>query len=148
MDRFECPSVEIWNARETWIQEEIEKAETGCYMVSDHSTALFMDMRLAYCAGAWLSVIVMSVSVIDAHLRETEADNNEIGTAKLFNEFYFGESEEINWLRQLRNKYVHHNLEKPILGMNAFFNDYEEMEKNATKAMLICIKAFFQTPGV
>jgi hypothetical protein len=41
--------------------------------------------------GAWLSVIILSVSMDDAHLRETEAMDKNIGTAKLLKDFYYGE---------------------------------------------------------
>ena len=55
--------------------------------------------------------------MIDAHLRETEAKYNKIGTAKLLNEYYGG-SEDINWLRKLRNSYVHVDIDIPALEMN------------------------------
>lgn len=45
----------------------------GCYLVGDHATVLFMDSQACYCIGAWLSVIILLVSAIDAHLRETES---------------------------------------------------------------------------
>jgi len=104
-----------------------------------------MDMQIAYCSGAWISVVIMSVSVIDAHLRETEAMDSRIGTAKLLTEYY--EGEDIDWLRQLRNKYVHHNLDNPILEMNDWFDKQDELEFNATKAIRMTIKALFQNPG-
>lgn len=146
MDLFEYPNREIWQKRRNWLDNELEKAEIGfSYLVSDHSTALFMDMQIAYCSGAWLSVVIMSVSVIDAHLRETEAMDGKIGTAKLLTDYYEGEN--IDWLRQLRNRYVHHNLDKPILEMNDWFINQEQLELNATKAIEMTIKALFQNPG-
>lgn len=107
-------------------------------VVSDHATALFMDMQVAFCAGAWISVITMSISVIDSHLRETEANDNSIGTAILLQEFY--EGEEIDWLKTLRNSYVHYNIKKPFLEMSAWF-DQTHLETEADKAMKITISA-------
>jgi|GEM_PF-1975915 len=145
-DLFEQSSSELWEQRRNWIDKELEEAEIGfSYLVSDHATALFMDMQIAFCAGAWLSVIVMAVSVIDAHLRETASNDNNIGTAKLLNEYYEGEN--INWLRKLRNTYVHLNMEKPTLEMNAWFNNQKELEADAVIAMQMTIKALFQNPG-
>lgn len=147
MDLFDYPDKEIWIKRRQWLDNELEEAETGLvYAVSDHSTALFMDMQIAYCSGAWISVVIMSVSVIDSHLRETEAMDTSIGTAKLLKEYY--EGEEIDWLRQLRNKYVHHNLDKPFFEMNDWFDNQEQLEKDATKAMKMTISALFQNPGI
>jgi hypothetical protein len=146
MDLFDYPNREIWQKRRNWLDTELELAETGfSYLVSDHSTTLFMDMQIAYCSGAWLSVVIMSVSVIDAHLRETEAMDSKIGTAKLLTDYY--EGDDIDWLRQLRNKYVHHNIDKPILEMNDWFNNQDQLELNATKSIKMTIKALFQNPG-
>lgn len=146
MDLFDYPKRKTWQERREWIDKELEKAETGLsYLLSDHSTALFMDMQIAYCSGAWISVVIMSVSVIDAHLRETEAMNTSIGTAKLLKELYEGEG--IDWLRQLRNKYVHVNVDKPILEMNDWFDNQEQLEKDASIAMKMTISALFQNPG-
>lgn len=146
MDLFDYPNIETWKKRREWIDNELEKTETGLsYLVSDHSTALFMDMQIAFCSGAWISVVIMSVSVIDAHLRETEAMDTSIGTAKLLKDYY--EGAEIDWLRQLRNRYVHHNLDRPILEMNDWFENQEQLESNATKAMKMTISALFQNPG-
>jgi hypothetical protein len=104
MELLEFPIQQRWEKRNKWIEQEI-----GSHMVSDHATALFMELQACYCIGAWLSDVILSVSVIDAHLRETEASDINIGTAKLFDEFYFG-PEDISWLRKLRNKYVHLDL--------------------------------------
>lgn len=147
MDLFDYPNKEIWTKRRQWLDNELEKAETGLvYDVSYHSIVLFMDMQIAFCSGAWISVVIMSVSVIDSHLRENEAMDTSIGTAKLLKEYY--EGEEIDWLRQLRNKYVHHNLDKPFIEMNDWFDNQEQLEENATKAMKMTISALFQNPGI
>lgn len=142
---FEIPSEETWIKREEWIDQTIQELEVGSYLVSEHSTALFFDMRRAYCAGAWISVVVLAISVIDSHFRETELSDNNISTAKLLKECYQGE--EIEWLRKLRNKYVHINLNEPFLEMDTWFKNFEQLEEDATKAMMITLKAFFLNPG-
>ncbi len=147
MELFEFPKKSIWNERKDWIENEIEENMTGgSYLVSEQATALFSDLQACYCIGAWISVIILSVSIIDSHLRETETSNQNIGTAKLLNEYYFGK-EDINWLRKLRNSYVHININNPALEMNDQYSKREEIEKNATKAVKIIIEAFFQSPG-
>jgi hypothetical protein len=142
---FEITSSETWKEREEWIDKTIQDLEVGSYMVSEHSTALFFDMRRAYCAGAWISVVVMAISVIDSHFRETESGDNNIGTAKLLNEYYGGP--EIEWLRKLRNRYVHLNLDTPFLEMDTWFKNFDQLEADAKQAMNITIKAFFLNPG-
>lgn len=147
MGEFDCPSVEVWQKRQDWIAHELETAETGLvYLCSDHAIALFMDMQLAFCVGAWLSVIIISISVIDSHLRQTEAMDERVGTAKLLDEYYVGD--DITWLRQLRNRYVHVNPEHQSLEMNYWFDNKVQMEEHATKAMKMTIRALFQNPGI
>jgi hypothetical protein len=145
---FEPPSKQIWEQRSLWIEHEIEKAETGLsYLASDHSVALFYDMQRAYCAGAWISVVVMAVSSIDSHFRETESGDNRIGTAKLLNEFYEGEGDEIDWLRKLRNKYVHLNLEEPFLEINTGLVTKSNLKPMQQKQLKLPSKHFIKTPG-
>lgn len=142
-----CPDPALWNKRMFWLEEQLSAAETGfVYVLSEHATTLFMDMELAYCAGAWVSVIVMSIAVIDAHLRETEAGDNKIGTAKLLTNFYAGE--DIDWLRQLRNRYVHHNIDNPTKETDDWYSNQEILEKHATQAMQMTIAALYQNPGI
>ncbi len=146
MELLEFPDRKIWQQRNEWIENEIEESMTGgSYLVSDHATALFLDLQACYCIGAWLSVIILSVSVLDAHFRETEALDAKINTAKLLNEFYDGE--DVNWLRKLRNKYVHVDIDNPALEMNVQFDRREILEQDAIKAIKMVIKAFFQNPG-
>lgn len=139
------PSTEVWQKRRHWIDKELEDAEVGVHDCCDHAIALFFDMCISYCAGAWISVIVTSISVIDAHLRGVEAMDDKIGTAKLLDEYYTGDN--INWLRKLRNSYVHFDTNKEILGLNAHFDNQQLMEEDATVAMKMTIKALFQNPG-
>ena len=149
MELFEYPNKSIWQKRSQWIEKEIEDNIKGSYMISEQAVALFADLQACYCVGAWLSVIILSISIIDSHLRETEAFDGKIGTAKLLNDFYEGE-DDINWLRKLRNKYVHLNLNQPAFEMNDHYNKDKrnEMENDAKRAIKMIIQSFFQSPGI
>lgn len=136
------PSYEIWNQRRIWINAELENANNYEVDCSDHSVTLFFDMAISFCAGAWTSVIVMSVSVIDAHLRECYAIDNKLATAKLLTKYYKGQN--IDWLRKLRNSYVHCDPDNTVFEMNAHFENAEKMEADARKAMQMTISALFQ----
>jgi len=146
MELLDFPNKEIWEKRNKWVEVEIENSIVGSYLMSDHAAALFLDLQACYCIGAWLSVVILSVSVIDAHLRETEALDDKIGTAMLLDKYYYGE-EDINWLRRLRNKYVHVNIDNPALEMDMQYDNRTELEADATKAIKMVINAFFQSPG-
>lgn len=145
-DILEPTPVELWHQRDEWIRNEIDIVDRGGAYTSDHSTALFFDMQRAYCAGAWISVVIMAIAVMDSYFRETESGDNNIITAKLLSDFYNGE--DIDWLPRLRNRYVHLNLEKSFLEMNVWFNNQPQLEADATKAMKMTIGALFQNWGV
>lgn len=143
IDLFDYPDRKTWETRRKWLDTEIDKAHIGLsYVTGSHSTNLFMDMQIAFCSGAWISVIVLAISVVDSHFRETEALDPDIGTAKLLSDHYRGA--EINWLRRLRNKYVHLDVNNPILEVNDWFDIQDKFELDATKAMEITIRALFQ----
>ena len=82
----------------------------------------------------------------DAHLRETEAMDNKIGKPKLLNEYYEG-SEDINWLRKLRNSYVHFDFHNTAIEMNVQYTDREKLDQDATLAVKMVIIALFQNLG-
>jgi len=146
MELLYYPNEETWNNRASWIEDQIEQSIKGSYIVSDQATGLFIDLQACFCIGAWLSVVILSVSVIDAQLRETEAMNNNLGTAKLLNDYYLGE-DDINWLRRLRNKYVHMQVNIPALEVDVQYNNRTALEYDATRAIKMAIDAFFQSAG-
>jgi hypothetical protein len=137
--------LEIWQQRQNRINEELEKAEVAGHAMSDYALVLFQDMELAYCAGAWISVIIMSISIIDAHLREGIGED-KMGTAQLLSNYY--ESDNIDWLRKLRNKYVHYDINNPLLDLDSYFSKRQELEWDATTAIKMVIKALFQNPFI
>jgi hypothetical protein len=142
---MEYTPIDIWQRRQDCIDEELENAEVAGHAMSDYALVLFQDMSRAYCAGAWLSVIIISVSVIDAHLRE-DIGYTKIGTAQLLNKFYEGEN--INWLRKLRNKYVHCDINNPALDLDSYITKQDKLEQDATTALKMVIKALFQNPFI
>jgi len=142
---MEYPTIDIWQKRQDWIEEECEKATIAGHAMSDYALVLFQDMSRSYCAGAWLSVIIMSVSVIDSHLREDIGDN-KIGTAELLSIYYEGEN--IDWLRKLRNKYVHYDINNPVLDLDSYITEQDNLEQDATIAIKMVIKALFQNPFI
>jgi hypothetical protein len=107
---------------------------------------LLIELQACYCVGAWITVIILSISIIEAQLRETEAVDARIGTARLL-DLYFGR-EKINWLRKLRNKYVHIDLQSPTICIDDQYNNREEMEADAKCAIRMVAQSFFQSPGV
>jgi hypothetical protein len=69
---------------------------------SSHSLLLLIDIELAFCAGAWFAVIVLSHASVEATLRQIEQNDFSSTAAKLF-----GLDPELKWLRVLRNEVLH-----------------------------------------
>lgn len=147
MEQIEYPDFEIWEERRSWFENELENKQhpLASYDVGDQATALLVELQSCYCVGAFLSVIILSISIIDAQLRKTEAVDNKIGTAKLLDEYFTGR--DINWLRKLRNKYVHVDTDNPALKIDDQYTNRKQMEGDAKRAIQMVIHAFFQSPG-
>ena len=94
----------VWNARYDWLREteEIEAGVYGSVDLSSHGVLLAYDIEIAFCAGAWLSVIVLAHAAIDAAIRDTQSGDHGSSSSKIL-----GEDEDLQWLRQLRNQLVH-----------------------------------------
>ena len=147
MQQIDYPDKDIWNDRKLWFEAELNRYQhpLASYTVSDHATALLVELQCCYCAGAFITTLILAVSIIDAQLRETEALDNKIGTAPLLNKYFSGK--DINWLRRLRNKYVHVDINNPALTIDLQYSQREEMEIDSKRAIQMVMHAFFQSPG-
>lgn len=147
MEQLDHPDFEIWEERKGWFENELENKQRpmASYVLSDQGTALLVELQSCYCAGAFLAVIILSISIIDAQLRETEAVDKKIGTAKLLDEYFTGN--DINLLRKLRNKYVHLDIDNPALTIDDQYTNRKQMESDAGRAIQMVIHAFFQSQG-
>lgn len=146
MDQIEYPTIDVWESRREWFENTLEGGQYpyASYIVNDHATALLVDLQSCYCAGAWLAVIILSISIIDAQLRD-EVGDNKMNTAILLKTYFTGK--DIDWLRKLRNQYVHVNLDSPALSMDDHYTNRTVMQANAERAIGMVIHAFFQDPG-
>jgi hypothetical protein len=70
--------------------------------ISTHALLLGADVRIAFRAGAWLSVIALAFAAVEAQFRQVFRDDYESRASKLF-----GSSEDLRWLRELRNEVLH-----------------------------------------
>lgn len=143
MELFDYPDPQIWLQRRSFIDgllAENDLQETS--LVSDHATALFMDLQAVFCAGAWLAVIIVSVSVIDAYLRDIHDVPNSVPINELLTKFYKGD--HADWLRKIRNGYVHLHPDRTELVMNVQFNERSRLEQDAIRAMRMVVGALFQ----
>jgi hypothetical protein len=69
---------------------------------SSHASLIEIDVRRAYCAGAWISVIVLACTAVEAQARQVATQDYSARMQVLF-----GEDPDLQWLRDIRNEIVH-----------------------------------------
>jgi len=149
MDQLDVPTPELWEKRQRWFRFESERHinEFANYLVSEHACALTFETEIAFCAGAWVTVIVFSAIVVEAHLRDVAIGNSKVNAENLINQF--GENtEELHWLRKRRNELVHSNLEKPTITVDDQWGNREKLENDAKRAVGIMFAVFYSEVGL
>ena len=143
---LECPSKELWESREKWFQELAESYEgVGSYIVSEQACALLGEVQNAFCAGSWVAVIVLAISVVDAQLRETELSGFKGSAKKLLENLEM--NPDFQRLRERRNAIVHVDPENPAITVDHQWANRHELEKEARQAVELMFKAFYISPG-
>jgi hypothetical protein len=140
----------LWDKRYQWLQatEEREGGEWRSILLSPQGTFLTYDIEIAFCAGAWISVIVMAHAAIDATIRDTETGDYTSNSKQIFED-----NNDLEWLRTLRNRLVHlsdpekkqpHFSEKELEDMAVF---HDALEKNAERAVTLVFRTIYANPG-
>lgn len=70
--------------------------------ISTTALLLEVDIRAAFCAGAWLSVVVLSAAAVEAQFRHVYTEDYESNAFALY-----GKNPDLQWLRELRNEILH-----------------------------------------
>lgn len=140
MDHLDCPSPEVWQERQQWVEELIFSYENkgGSYLLSEQACALTADVQSAFCAGAWVAVIVLAVAVVDAQLG-VPATKNTIAE--------LGFNPKLHKLRKRRNQLVHANIDSPAITVDQQWAERKELEAEAREAIELMFEAFFSDPG-
>lgn len=149
MDQIDCPSEHVWDARQAWFESvfDVDKRGGG-YLLGEHATGLLVDLQSIFCAGAFVSVIVISCTVIDAHLREAELGPSFEGGLQAA----FGHSEyknELDWLRRRRNELVHYKYQNSLaVSVEDHWTKRAEHEAEARRAVKLVAEVLFSYPFV
>jgi hypothetical protein len=145
MEHVNFPNQTTWQERSKWFDDLIEEKMSGSYLVSEQASALCSELFGVFCIGAWYSVIILSVAIIDAQLRECETFDFEGNTYDLARHLDF--NPDFDWLRKKRNKLVHLNVDDPIANLDDYSDKKDDLEKDAKKAIELVFEAFFLSPG-
>lgn len=147
MDWLEQPSTELWQARRCWFEELGESlAGEGSYLVSEQACALIGEVQMAFCAGAWVAVLVLAMAVVDAQLRETELPGFAGNTKQLLDGAQA--NPELQHLRERRNSIVHIDPENPAITVDEQWANRTELEQEARQAVRLMFEAFYIGPWI
>jgi hypothetical protein len=147
MEHLECPPERTWSERRCWFEKVEEDARgEGSYLVSEQACALIAEVQCTFCAGAWVAVIILVMSVIDAQLRETELLDFKGGMKGLLE--LTGANPDTEKLRKRRNSLVHVRLNDPAITVDQQWCDRPQLEKDARKAVELMFDVFYMSPGI
>jgi hypothetical protein len=147
MNWLDYPSEELWESRRRWFEEMSESySGEGAYFVSEQACALIGEVQIAFCAGAWIAVIVLAMAVVDAQLRETEVPEFIGNTRQLL--IAAEANPELQCLRQRRNAIIHLDPDRPAITVEQQWGNHKELEREAREAIKLMFEAFYIGPWV
>lgn len=147
MDFLEYPNKGHWESRLRWFEELAESSGgDAAYIVSEQASALLGEVQTAFCAGAWVAVIVLAMAVVDAQLRETELPGFKGNTRELL--AAVDANPDLQRLRERRNALVHINPENPAITVDQQWANRSILEQEARQAIKLMFEAFYMGPWV
>lgn len=147
MEHLEFPDKNNWEKREKWFNNTLNKYEgKGGYMISDHAASLLSELQALFCIGAWNSIIIIALSVIDSQVRDIDDPDFKGITKELIDRNNL--NPEIDWLRKKRNKIVHINTDNPELNLNDYIDRKEQLEIDGKKVIELACEVFFLNPFI
>ena len=140
---------EVWDARYDWLRQVEEECQhpLASYLLSSQGIFIAYDIEAAFCAGAWVSVIVLAHAAIDATMRDTEVLDYRSNSKAIFND-----DPDLEWLRKTRNALVHvseggQSKFLPEGEMDNVAEYHESLEEAAEKSIRLLFKAIYASPG-
>jgi hypothetical protein len=149
MDQIEYPNGATWEFRRAWFDAEFDiERRGGAYAIGEHATALLVDLQSVFCAGAFISAVILARTIVDAHLGEAELGQDFDGgmQAAFANS---GFACDLEWLRRERNALVHFKPARgPKITVDAHYISRTEHEANAKRAISLVASVVFENPWV
>ena len=101
---------------------------------------------MAFCAGAWVAVLMLAMAVVDAQLRETELPGFAGNTKQLLDAAQA--NPELQRLRERRNAIIHVNAENAAITVDQQWANRTELEQEARQAVRLMFEAFYIGPWI
>ncbi len=132
------PERKTYESRKTWITGLIEKAvdqdpeKLDITNLFPQTEALMMELCQAFCAGNWLSTIILAQATLEAELMEKDALNS-----LTLNDIRYGRGHV--WLRNRRNAILHVTESGPSVTAYDMTKDSHRLENDARRAMELVV---------
>ena len=138
---FEINAVSQRNfaTRKQWLQNVLDEAvdkensKLSDMNLNSRAAALMLEAMRVFCAGNWISTMIVSQATIDAALWDKDGFQG-INTNKLKTDA------EYVWLRNRRNTILHSIPGATPVTLHDFNLDNESLEKDAKQALLLTIR--------
>jgi hypothetical protein len=91
-------------------------------------------------------VIVLSFTVVDAQLLETEMPGFRGNSKVILEQLGFGD--EYQELRLLRNRIIHIDTDRPAITVDRQWSDREDLQETTEHAIRLMLAAFFSNPSL
>ncbi|MFC6647271.1 hypothetical protein ACFQBQ_17175 [Granulicella cerasi] len=144
MIHLEHPSNEIWEERRNWFEQKAEPSDDGGYLLSEHACAMVADLQCAFCAGAWIAVIVLAAAAIDAHLHDAEGFTGS--SKRVIDEA--GADPLLHDLRKRRNALIHSDSASPAITVDQQWSERTRLEGDARLAVELVFRVFYANPSI
>jgi hypothetical protein len=134
----------MWELRREWFEQKAEPPDDGGYLLSEQACAVVADLQCAFCAGAWIAVVVLAAAAIDAHLHGAEGLT---GNAKrVIDEA--GADPQLHMLRKRRNALIHSDPDSPAITVDQQWSERGKLEDDARHAVDLVFRVFYDNPSV
>lgn len=146
MDQLEYPKKHEWHSRRFWFEGLFDtEKRVGGFIVSEQALGLLVDLQAAFCAGAYIGVVILAAAVIDSHLKDVEGGLG--GMKQTFQLSGFGA--ELDWLRIRRNSLVHvKDFYNSTISVDAHSSERVQHEVDAKRAIALVARVLFETPAI
>ena len=143
MDHIEYPTIEQWETRRKWFEEYIyHYEELDSYRVGEQASALISDVQSCFCSGAWVAVIILSFTVIEANIQEICGTSKPQRAVELLKNQGWNDT-ELDHLRKRRNTLIHATPDRPAITIDKQWDDRCELEIEARKAVELMFLVFY-----
>jgi hypothetical protein len=144
MIHLEHPSNEMWELRRDWFEQKAEPPDDGGYLLGEQASAVVVDLQCAFCAGAWIAVVVLAAAAIDAQFHDAEGFT---GNAKRAID-EAGADLQLHTLRKRRNALIHSDPDSPAITVDQQWSERVGLEEDARLAVELVFRVFYANPSV